>query len=178
VRLVAASVPEAWQSYRRFGSLDLEPGNVPAGLLPSVARLKADLDRLPSADGLVSADTMAAFAKTITRLQRSEDLSIVTAPLIFQAPGFVGRRQSLADWATALRREFDRGDAGGRAPLGMVLDEIAATPVGKRLAADVVAGLGPGSGEFLGRLETPFPSVAAAVVIAWIGADPGVDPKP
>lgn len=171
VRLVTARVPADWRTYRRFGRFDPEDDRA-EGLVPTVARLRAELAGLPPAEGTVSAEAMAAYAKLLIRLRRPANADALTAPLVFAAPEFANRRLPLDRWAAALRLEYDRGDATARAPLTMLLEELEALPAGKRLAAEVVAGLGSGAAEFTGRLETRFPSLGAAVVIATVGPKP------
>jgi len=177
VRMVVARVPDAWRSYRRFGGLEPEAVQADAGLLPTATRLRAEAAQLPPVEGVVSAEALAEFAKVVVRLRRPEGRAAVTASLVFQSPNLAGRRLPLAEWMVTLRQEFDRGDAIARVPLQMLLEELTALPAGKRLAVEVVAGLGTGAGVFTGRLETRFPSLNAVSVIAKFGAEPVTHPR-
>jgi hypothetical protein len=187
-RLTAAELPAVWLSHRRFGSLrrpeggaaPLLPGGVPpAGLLPATARFVADCGWLLADDGSpVSSEQMTTFAHSLVRTRGEEVPAVVTAKIVFQAPRFAGRRQPLAQWLTELREELEQSRGETAIALRMLVDELVVTSAGKRLAAEVLAGLGPGTAVFTGRIETVFPSLDAAAVILTIGAATDSPPRP
>lgn len=188
LRLTHATLPALWGSPRRFGSLrepDREPAQVlpggvpPAGLLPPMARLMADCGWLLADDGSpVSNDQMASFARVLVRVHRAENPAVGIALLVFQSPRFAGRSQPLARWLAELREELEQSRGEAAIALRMLLDELAAMAADKRLAAEVLTALGPGTAVIEGRVESYFPSLDAAAVNLRIGAADGSGPLP